>query len=149
MKNVTPDRIIEESKKFLNVPFHHRGRSTLGLDCLGLIIAAFKRCDIIIPSDDGSNYYPTWWRNQENRLHDHLLKNNFEEVTIPQKGDIVTFRLLGKKYPPHHCGIIISDGKIIHVCGIGSELERRCKIENIPGSFMRRIGSYFRYKGYV
>jgi cell wall-associated NlpC family hydrolase len=149
MINITPDRIITEARKFLNVPFFHRGRSVLGLDCLGLIIVSFRKCSIIIPSDDGLTYYSTWWRNQEDRLHDHLKKYGFEEVEIPQRGDIITFKLLGMQYPAHHSGILISEDTMIHVNGLGGAWERKCKINRIPDSYKRRLGSYFRYKGYV
>jgi cell wall-associated NlpC family hydrolase len=149
MINIAPDRIITEAKKFLNVPFYHRGRSVLGLDCLGLILVSFRKCGIVIPSDDGLIYYPTWWRNQEDRLHNHLRKYDFEEVETPRMGDIATFKFLGKQYPAHHCGILVSDDTMIHVCGLGTVWQRRCRIERIPDSFKRRFGAYFRYKGYT
>lgn len=149
MIQVSPDRVLSEAKKFLNTPFHHKGRSILGLDCFGLIIVSFRKCDVLIPSDDGFSYNPSWWREKRERMHEHLLKYNFDEVQNPQKGDIVTFRLFGNKYPSHHCGFIISENYMIHTAGHGSNKERKTKIEIINSAYKRRLGSYFRYKGYV
>lgn len=149
MITVTPDRVITEAYKFLNVPFCHRGRSVLGLDCLGLVIVSFRKCGIIIPNDDGLAYRPNWWRNKEERLHIHLLKYGFEEVLVPQRGDVITFRIFGVSYPAHHCGICLSENKIIHTWGSGSSIERKTKAEHIRESFKRRPGSNFRYKGYI
>lgn len=149
MINITPDRIIIESRKFLNVGFCHRGRSILGLDCLGLVIVSFKKCGIIIPSDDGLAYNPQWWRGKEERLHNHLLKYDFEEVLFPKRGDVITFKIFGLNFPAHHCGIYLSEDCMIHTWGSGPSMGRKTKVENLGPSFKRRIGSYFRYKGYI
>jgi cell wall-associated NlpC family hydrolase len=146
---ITPDRILSEAKKFLGVPFHHRGRSILGLDCLGLVIASFRKCEILIPSDDGFSYNPSWWREKKERMHEHLLNYGFEEVSFPQKGDVITFKLFGVQYPSHHCGIIISEDYMIHTQGYGPNRDRRTKIEMVGSSYKRRLGAYFRYKGYI
>lgn len=149
MNVVSPDRIIIEANKFLNVPFAHRGRSILGLDCLGLIIVSFYRCGVVIPSDDGFSYAPTWWIGKEERLHNHFLNNNFENVQDLQKGDIITFRLFGQIHPAHHCGFCISNDWIIHTRGSGNKRQRKTVIEMIGPPLKRRVGVYFRYKGYV
>jgi cell wall-associated NlpC family hydrolase len=149
MTEITPDRILIESRKFLGAPFYHKGRSILGIDCLGLIIVSFKRCGIHIPSDDGNGYIPTWWKRNEDRLHNHLLKYGFDEVRNPQKGDVITFKLFGNKYPAHHCGFIISENYMIHVRGSGSSKDKVVKIDIISDSYKKRLGSYFRYKGYT
>lgn len=149
MITITPDRVITESHKFLGVPFCHRGRSVLGLDCLGLIICSFKKCGIFIPNDDGIAYAPQWWKKNEERLHIHLLKYGFEEVVQPIRGDVITFRLFGEIYPAHHCGIWVSEDRMIHTWGSGPQIGRKTKIEDIGSALKRRIGSYFRYKGYI
>jgi cell wall-associated NlpC family hydrolase len=146
---ITPDRIILEANKFLNVPFAHMGRSILGLDCLGLIIISFRKCGIFIPNTDNMSYSPIWWKGKSERLHNHLLNNNFEIVSTPCRGDVVTFRLFGEKYPAHHCGILISEDKMIHTKGHGIRIERKTAISLISDRYKKRIGAYFRYKGYI
>jgi cell wall-associated NlpC family hydrolase len=149
MITTTPDRVIAEANKFINAPFCHRGRSILGLDCLGLIIVSFKKCGIIIPSDDGMAYHPRWWNGNEERLHNHLLKCDFEIVESPCKGDIVTFRIFGAALPACHCGFYLSEDYVLHTRGSGPAIGRRTKAEMIGPAFKRRIGLYFRYKGYI
>lgn len=149
MITVSPDRVITEAFKFLNVHFCHRGRSLLGLDCLGLIIVAFRKCEITIPSDDGLAYNPQWWRNKEERLHQHFLKYGFEEVALSQRGDVITFRIFGEQYPAHHCGILLSENEFIHTWGSGPPTGRRTKVEVLSPPFKKRAASCFRYKGYV
>ena len=148
MEPVTPDRVIVEANKFIGVPFCHKGRSILGLDCLGLIIVAFRNCGILIPSDDGFSYNPIWWRKKEERLHSHLLKYGFEEVQNPQRGDIITFRLFGKSYPAHHCGFFIGNDQMLHTRGDGNDRDRRTRVELIGRAYSNRIASHFRYKGF-
>jgi cell wall-associated NlpC family hydrolase len=110
---------------------------------------AFRKCGVVIPSDDGLAYHSTWWRNHEDRLQDHLRKSSFLEVTDPQKGDVVTFRLFGSQYPPHHCGILVSFDQVIHVSGIGDNWESCCRTMPISPAWQKRVAGYFRYKGFM
>jgi len=118
---VSYKRIVSEAKKLQNIPFCHRGSSTLGVDCSGFIRLVYNRAGISI-SPFGHNFYnPRWWQNdngKEEFLNGLINEWKFEIVDEPYPGGLVAFRLYMRNGPVNHAGIILNNTNVIHArCG--------------------------------
>jgi len=149
------NRITIEAKKFLGTPFYHSGRSTLGIDCAGLLYLSYHRAGIDLPKGDGKSYTVGWWkRTTEDRLKNALLKTGFVELSddqLPDKGDICLFRLYGVKYPVHHNGIMLDSVNFIHAkCGWRS-VDKKVGIDSLNSYYSDkgRLDSILRYKDFM
>lgn len=117
------EKIVQNARKFIGTPFRHSGRSTLGIDCVGLLYMAYNRAGIELPKNDGRSYTIGWWKqtNAEERIFNALVNCGFLPLLnneLPDKGDVPLFRLFGKNYPAHHSGIMINEEYFIHAkCG--------------------------------
>jgi cell wall-associated NlpC family hydrolase len=116
-------RIVQNARKFINTPFRHSGRSTLGIDCAGLLYLYYSRAGFDLPKGDGKEYTVGWWKhiNGEERLYNGLVNAGFTPLSdnkLLDKTDILLFRLFGKDYPAHHSGIMVDKDYFIHAkCG--------------------------------
>lgn len=96
---MTRNQIVDEAKKWLDVPWKHQGRTKRGLDCAGLIIRVGN--DLHIIKYDVKNY--------PRHTHRDAFIRHFQAVllekTVPErkKGDVVLFR---DGIYACHCGII-------------------------------------------
>ena len=145
---VTAKNIITESKKLLNVPFCHFGRSVLGLDCSGLIWLSHTRAGLYMPRTDDS-YNAFWWRDisQKERLYNGFLNAaNFELSDELVIGGLVLFRIYGKHVPINHCGIIINEDEFIHAkCGIKRRINR-ISLDSLKPGYYKRIACFMKHK---
>jgi sulfur carrier protein ThiS len=101
--------------KYIGLPYLDNGRTTAGLDCWGLACLFYKNeYNIELPSygDEyvgGTDPYISQAVN--------LYKDNWEEITTPNTGDLCLFNIFGE---PMHVGIYVGDNKFLH-CRIGSD----------------------------
>lgn len=140
---INSKQIISESKKLLNVPFCHYGRSVIGLDCAGLIWLIHNRLGLNYPRVD-YHYGPMWWRDrsQGERLLEGFLKSEFEFYDNPVVGGIVLFRLYGKNVAINHCGIVINEDEFIHAkCGCGARINK-VTIDYLKPNYIKRCAGY-------
>ena len=144
---VKVERTITEARKMLNVPFCHYGRTTLGLDCLGLLWIVYTRCGLRnLPRTDAP-YGPYWWLNssQEERLLNSLINiAGFEITEEPVVGCLVTFRLYKRKVPINHCGILVSEDSFIHAKAGRSRLAK-VSIDNLKPGYIKRFAHYLKH----
>jgi NlpC/P60 family putative phage cell wall peptidase len=107
------ERIVEEAKGWIGVPYQHRSWSKFGCDCTGLIIGIMKALGF--GPDYQVRLYPLDWC-----LHDMADNHLLEEISkytnrIPKAhiipGDILLFKW-GKC--ASHMGILIEDNIFIH-----------------------------------
>ena len=108
-----------EAHKYIGVPFLHRGRTTRGLDCVGLLIL----CAIDCGYDQYKEF--AYGREPRNSILEGVLADHFGEPVDrpPQINDVVLMRLR-KGGEPSHVGIITTHPHglgIIHAYG---EIER-------------------------
>lgn len=97
--------LVNAARGYIGVPFVHQGRSRAGLDCAGLVLAAFRDCGHILPDLKGYGREPN---------KDALIKTMTLGVGNPiaispvresviQPGDVVAVRYV---LHPHHIALI-------------------------------------------
>lgn len=146
-------RVIRETKKLLGIPFCHYGRSSLGLDCSGLIYMSHHRSGINIPRNDGQSYPITWWKDkhQGERFLDMLLETGFEIVSddkdfLALPGYIVVFRLFSKNAPVNHSGIMLNNSEFIHANASRRKNYSNVRKECLYPSYIKRFAYYLKHK---
>lgn len=102
---------LEAARGMIDTPFHHQGRKPgVGLDCVGLLVAAARA--IGYPIIDCPGYSP------DPRLDDRLigyLKKNLDPVEGPREaGDVLVLKLNTRKGSPCHVGLLSAPGRILH-----------------------------------
>jgi len=97
----TPEFIIKLSRKYLNAPFLWGGRSPMGIDAPGLVQMVYKLSGVKLPREAAQQVY----------LGEAV---DFVEQALP--GDVAYFENRNGKVT--HCGIILSEDKIIHAHGM-------------------------------
>lgn len=146
------DLIVQNARKLIGTPFRNSGRSTLGIDCAGLLYLAFNRANIPFPSKSPEGSYTVaWWKHTdaEERLYNLLLSAGFRFLSddeLIDKVDIVCFKLYGDKYPAHHCGIMVDQFNFIHAkCGWKSN-ENKVGFDSLYPSYFKRLAKVMRHK---
>ena len=99
----------KEAHKYIGVPFRHRGRTTRGLDCVGLLILAAQDCGY-----DQYKEFP-YGSEPRNSILAGVLHRHFGDPVDrePEINDVVLMRLR-KGGEPSHVGIITT-----HPHGLG------------------------------
>jgi cell wall-associated NlpC family hydrolase len=93
---VTP--LAVSARKYLGVPFRHRGRTSSGLDCAGLALLAYKDLGLDLP--DIRIYGREPHKNGLERAVEAALGAPLARA--PRVGDVLMFRF---DRDPHHVGI--------------------------------------------
>jgi cell wall-associated NlpC family hydrolase len=151
--DIIKERIIQNAKKFIGTPFRHSGRSTLGIDCAGLLYMSYHRAGINLPKGDGQKYTVAWWKqsNAEERLYNGLVNAGFRPLSddeLMDKGDVPLFKLFGKNYPAHHSGIMIDENYFIHArCGWKIK-DKRVDFDCLYPNYKKRLAWIMRYKDF-
>lgn len=129
--------IVQAARKYLGVPFRHRGRGPRFLDCVGLVWRAYHDCGVVLPCPDDYGQEP-----DAQRFRDAIVEALGEPVAGLQAGDVVTLRTA---LHPHHVAIvgdyyIPGHHTLIHASGEhGRVIEHR-----LDESYMARIVSIHR-----
>jgi len=134
------DGVVNEAKKWIDVPWRHQGRNKLGIDCAGLVILVGKSLGLV--DYDTTNYQR---RTHGQDFINHFRKNMKEKPIIDAlPGDILLFR--DKQYPCH-CAIVgeIRDMlTIIHANALRKKvIEERLN----QGDWLGRRMACFKYIG--
>jgi len=151
MSEEIKNRIVQNARKFIGTPFRHSGRSTLGIDCAGLLYMAYSRAGIDLPKGDGKEYSVAWWKrtNAKERLFNGLVAAGFRPLyynELIDKADIPLFKLFGKNYPAHHSGIMINQEYFIHArCGYSTK-DKRVDFDPLYPDYSKRLAWVMRYK---
>ena len=83
---------VEVAKKFLGTPYLWGGNSAFGLDCSGLVQAAFLACGIACPGDSDQ---------QADSVGEELAPD-----TPPERGDLLFW--------PGHVALMVNENTLIH-----------------------------------
>lgn len=103
----TRDDIVNEAKRFLNLPYLWAGTSSWGYDCSGIIYAVYRNFGIMIPRD---SFY-------------QAIKGKAVAKKDLKPGDLIFFAYNGGKGKVYHVGIYISPGKMLHAPHYASQVK--------------------------
>lgn len=119
-RNYNPDVIIESAITMLNVPYRWGGKSTMGIDCSGLVQLCAKIAGYKLPRD----------ASQQIDFGDTI-----NDISNSQAGDIAFFE--NENHKITHVGILLSSNMIIHASG-------KVRIDNIDnkGIYNQESGQY-------
>ena len=127
--------------EYINIPYKNLGRSKEGCDCFGIIWLVFKeKRNIILPDFTDLKYTNEWYRQHEN----HILENLWDVwgvVNEPYKvyDGIIFYH--EKMKVANHIGMIIDDGKFIHV-----SQKFPSRVDKLNPYWRSRIYKVMRYK---
>lgn len=143
----TAQDIVDAARAYLGVPFMHRGRSKLGVDCAGLAWCAFKDAQFVLPDAD----YVLYGREPNNGELERCLTQALGaaiavapvHVLQLKIGDVLAIRF---KTRPHHVAIVTDYPygglAVIHSSGeTGKVIEHR-----LSDDMVARITHVFRMK---
>lgn len=124
--------LVDAARRWIGVPFRHRGRSRRGVDCVGLVVMAYSDAGIQLPDFRLYGREP-----HRDGMIRHMKVALGEPVAVApvssshlQTGDVIAIRYLAE---PHHAavlGVRHYGGRpaltMIHAEGIhGAVLEQR------------------------
>ena len=138
---ITPDAVIAAARTYLNVRWHHQGRSRAGIDCLGLLICVAH--DLGLTEFDVTGY----------GLHPNgdLTKGLQEQCIALPKGTPFAAGLVAEmrmETDPQHVGLIVP----YHAGGFGllhalSQFPRRVVEHRIDATWRSRILNLYALPG--
>lgn len=89
-------QLVGAARRYVGTPFRHQGRSTAGLDCVGLLVRVAWDCGLTVRDRDGYGREP----------HRGLLRAGLQENLIPvtdmQPGDVLEMRIVSD---PQHVAL--------------------------------------------
>lgn len=135
---ITPERIIAEARGWLGVPWRHQGRSSSGIDCVGLVVCVARALDL---SDYDSTGYSRRAHGQGFVEH---FRGNMDGVAIPdaRSGDVLVF---ADQAYPCHCGFLTE--RLGHPHLLHAHATRRQVIEEpYAGEWSDKIKFAFRFR---
>lgn len=122
----TASTIVNEAKRYLDLPYLWAGTSSWGYDCSGILYAVFRTHGIMIPRD--SFYQATGGK--------AVAKKDLKP------GDLVFFAYNGGKGKVYHVGLYVGDGKMLHAPHYASKV----KIESMNnGAYKKNYSGARRY----
>lgn len=138
---MTRDQIVAEARTYLEVHFKLHGRSRIGIDCIGLLIAVARSFGQEI--DDNKNY--SLRQPFEVMLNKHLRAHcNPAPISPIRHGQILKFR---QSHIPMHVGILTMDGKVPGV--INANLKKRKVVEEPLSEWKNLLMEIREFKGVV
>jgi cell wall-associated NlpC family hydrolase len=129
--------LIEEARTWVGVPFLHQGRSRLGVDCAGLIVALMRTTGIVPPDfRDVCNY-----SRRPNGEMIALVARHFTRVPTAASGLLVLIQWWGQTEPSHVA--LLAGPTLIHAYE-----RRRAVVEHsYRGMWCRDTHSLWRWPG--
>ena len=128
------EQIIEAAKACEGTPFHHQGRAPgLGLDCIGLIVAALRAIGVAV--DDRTDYRP---RPDGVSLIAALEAHGARRVETIEAGDVLVFRY---DQQPQHVALALSGERMVHAFAPAGKV-----VESEIGAYWkRRLVAVYRF----
>ena len=132
---------MEAARAWLDVPFHHQGRSRVqGIDCVGLAIVVARDLELI-DAEVESTLPHTYERIPDPKLMASLLHQHMDATGSPAAGDWIW--LAAPNTRPRHIGMLTSDDTWIHAYeDVGRVLE-----QPLRAAYRRMIKGAWSYRG--
>ncbi len=106
---ITGRQLVEEARRWIDIPFAHQGRSRWGVDCIGLIICVR---DTLSPWPEGMQSSRKYKRNAVGDLLPGL-EATCTRIQIPEPGAVALIAWPGQKpTDASHVGLITPDNLI-------------------------------------
>jgi len=92
-------QLVTAARRYLGVPFRHRGRTRAGLDCAGLIWRSYADLGVILPD------IRIYGREPHRNGLERVVKAGFgcAAARDPEPGDVLLMRF---EREPHHLGFV-------------------------------------------
>lgn len=133
---MTPQTIITAASAYLGTRWHHQGRSTAGVDCLGLIVLTARDCGIAVQDRFAYSRQP------DGHYLRAELDAQLEQIAEPQPGAVLMMRF---EREPQHVAIMADGGDMIHAYAMARKVVRH-RLDSI---WMSRIVACYRFPGVV
>lgn len=134
-------QIVAEARKWLGTPYHHSADVLgVGVDCAMLLVRVFCDLGLVTPFDPRP-YPPDWHLHRSEERFLSGVLSYADEVTVPQPGDVVLFKL-GRCLS--HGGVIetvASEPVMIHADMAAGKV---CRAE--VRSLQKRFAGYWRVR---
>jgi cell wall-associated NlpC family hydrolase len=99
--------LVDAARACLSTPFYHQGRvAGVGLDCIGLVIHAYKTIGMSIEDQLDYGREP-----DGKKLQEALLQHGFKRVEEILPGDVLLFRINSE---PQHVGMATCEHLMVH-----------------------------------
>lgn len=133
------DRIVDAARGWIGTPFSHCGRSRHGIDCVGLIVVAYREAGLQIR--DRTNY---GWIGRPDELRTAVCEA-FSRIDVDNAdaGDIFTMRIGDLE---QHVAIYTGAGTIIHVYASANGMRGAVTEHAITVPWHNRITGCWRHK---
>lgn len=124
-------------KKYLGIPFKHRGRDLQGFDCYGLILAVYKDLGFEL-FDIAEDYDEKWsWQGKN-----HFIENYHKEFEVALEPVIFDMALYKNgRGIINHGGIIINGNRLFHTGKMGTVITKLSSPK-----LAKRLEGYYHYK---
>lgn len=97
---------------YVGIPYVIGGESFDGADCYGIAkLFAKNELGLILPTYMYSELNNEAVAEVAIKSAQHGLGDKWQKVEIPQRGDVVTFRIFGHEV---HCGIMLDSAQFLH-----------------------------------
>lgn len=109
------EHVLAEARSWIGTPFHHQASVCgVGCDCLGLVRGVWRALYGSEP-EVTPPYAPDWAEATHQETLLEAARRNLIEVepTAMTVGDVLLFRLKPDA-PVRHCGILSTEGQMIH-----------------------------------
>jgi cell wall-associated NlpC family hydrolase len=127
--------IAEWARKYVGIPYVHSGRTTKGIDCLGLLYLIYSD-DFGYDLPDYNNYTHSDYSTIESVFKTNI--SQWERIEWPEVGCLIMFNIAGHTT---HLGVFVGDGRFIHALD-GSD----CTIERVDSIKWRgRIEGFYKW----
>lgn len=140
---MTRDDVVRVARSFLDVPFHHMGRSRAGMDCAGLLICVARELGFVPQDFDVPNYLPTPDGSMMGLCGLHMT-----HVDKMQAGDCV---VVAMDKEPQHLGILTDyrhgGFAIVHACNSRSCVPPRVIETRLMFSRAMKYVAAFKFPG--
>jgi cell wall-associated NlpC family hydrolase len=135
---MTRGEVQAEARKWLRVPYLHRGRTADGLDCIGFLIVVGRAFDI--PHEDEHDY--SLWPRQDLMILKKL--GRFLDAIPPSTALPGTIGVFAERRLPGHVGIFSEKHNAVHL--IHARISPGCVLEeawqHMPRNHLRLIGLF-------
>lgn len=152
MAGLTPvSAIVQAARSLEGLPFHHRGHSVSGVDCIGLLLLSTREAGLELVSEDRARSLGGWLYSRDNSPK---LLQAAEELLEPTRelapGTVLLFKWISAQWPQHF-GLYLGEvdvggafaGEMIHAAAAHKKVVR-CSYSR---PWTQLLHSMYRFRG--